>query len=97
MDCVFCHQQEKYARAHDKEVHFFCCSNCIQKLLVMSQGQLQQAYNLAVEKGHLEKASLLEQLIEEEEHVQETGKARPNMVRERPLRKARSARHQIRA
>ena len=93
LGCVFCHQQEKYNRPHDKEVSSFCCSICVQKLLVMSQGQLQQAYNLAVEKGCPEKASLLEQLIEEEEHVQETGKTRPNLVRERPMRKAQFARY----
>jgi len=93
LGCVFCYQQEKYDRPHDKGVQLFWCSNCIQKLLVMSQEQLRRAYDLAVEKGYLEKANSLEQLLDEVNHVGKTDKTRPNLVRERPMRKAQFARY----
>ena len=93
LGCVFCYQQEKYDRPYDKEVQFLWCSNCIQKLLVMSQEQLRRAYDLAVEKGYLEKANSLEQLMKEEGYVRETEKTRPDLVRKRPMRKAQFARY----
>lgn len=97
MDCVFCHQQEKHNCPHDKEVSSFVCSRCVQKFLLMSQEQIKGAYNLAVEKGYLEKASWLKRFIDDEEYYAETKEDGRDLVRKRPMRKARSARHQIRA
>ena len=96
MDCVFCHQQEKDARPHDKEVNSFVCSNCIQKFLLMSQVQIKKAYNLAIEKGYPEKAFWLEKFIDEEEYYGEAKEAGRDLGRRRPLRKAQTSRHQIR-
>ena len=95
MGCTFCNKDEKGSPDIQGE---FVCSNCVQLLLRMPQDELIEAYHLAIEEGNTEKAHWLNSAIEEEEfYEQETREAGPNMVRERPLRKAQSARHQIRA
>lgn len=63
MDCIFCHQHEKHARPHDKEVNSFVCSECIQKFLIISQEQIEKAYNLAVKKEYPEKKFWLKKFI----------------------------------
>ncbi len=107
MVCIFCHRDEmcqlngkKMAYRHEKEATSFVCSDCVQNFLQMPQGKLIEGYHLAVERGLTEKASWLVSFIDdetEEFHVSKTGKARPNMVRERPLRAVRPSRHQVRA
>ena len=62
----------------------------------MNDDQLNRAHALAVEKGFTEKAEILSKLIEEEEYAPKAGKARPDLVRERPVRTFRSAYHQVR-
>jgi hypothetical protein len=88
--CTFCYKSEKGS----PEIHGeFVCSRCVQKLLLMPQDKLIEAYHLAMEKGNTQKAHWFKSCIEEEEfYEQETGKARSNLVRERPLRTAQSAR-----
>ena len=107
MGCVLCHRDEMYqlngkkvACLNEKEVMSFVCSNCVQRLLQMPQSKIIEAYNLAIEQGFSGKVSWLESFIDdetEEFYVKEAGKTRPSMVRERPLRKARPSRHQVRA
>ena len=83
--CVFCGRSEGYI-----------CASCIEKVLSMNDDQLKRAHALAVEKGYEAKAEILSQLLEEEENVPKTGKVRPNMVRERPVRTFRPAYHEVR-
>jgi len=52
--CVFCGSHEGYI-----------CAACVQKILLMTEDQLRQAYALAVEKGYTEKAEILESYMEE--------------------------------
>ena len=106
MGCVLCHRDEMYqlngkevACLHEKEVSSFVCSNCVHRLLQMPQSKIIEAYNLAIEQGLSDKASWLVSFFDdelEEFYVTETGKARPNMVRKRPLRKVRPSRHKVR-
>ena len=106
MRCVLCHRDERYqlnekkvACLQEKEVSSFLCSNCVQRLLQMPQSEIIEAYNLAIEQGYSYKASWLDSFIDdetEEFYVSETRETGPNMVRERPLRQARLAHHQIR-
>ena len=67
------------------------------RLLQLSQDSVIEAYNLAIEKGYLEKASWLETFIDEEDmfYATETRETRPNLVREKTMRLARPSRHQI--
>ena len=83
--CVFCCSTEGYI-----------CSWCLQKILAMNQEQLKQAYDLAVERGLTDRAEALSKMMEGEEYVPETGKARSDLVRKRPVRAARLAYHEIR-
>jgi len=86
--CVFCHSPEGWV-----------CSVCVQKLLLMGEDKLKKAYALALEKGFAEKAAVIEKLIDKEEefYVPQTGKARTDMVRERPVRQTRLANREARA
>ena len=107
MGCVFCQREELTCQNgiqevynHDKEVSSFVCSNCVQKLLRMPQSQIIEAYQTAIEKGHLDKAYWLESLIDEEMeevHVTETRETRSDMGRERSVRSTRSSRNKVRA
>ena len=86
--CVFCHSPEGWI-----------CSACVQRLLLMGEDRLNEAYALALEKGFSEKAAIIQRLLDEEEefYVPQTGKARPSMVRERPVRQTRLAIREARA
>jgi hypothetical protein len=84
--CVFCGRGEGYI-----------CSLCSQKILSMNYEQIKSAYALTIEKGLTAKAEVLLKIIEEEEYVPKTGKARSDLVRERPVRTSRPAYHEIRA
>ncbi len=105
MVCVFCLKEETYQCngrripfRHDEEVTSFVCSWCVQLLLNAPQEKLIKAYNLATEKGWMDKAYHLENFITKEDiaYDSETGEVRSNMVRKRPLRKIRPARYKIR-
>jgi hypothetical protein len=63
------------------------------------QENIAATYRLALEEGLEDKAEILESFMEEleEYHVRETHQVRSNMVRERPVRKARSTSQQQRA
>ena len=50
--CVFCCSNEGYI-----------CSKCIQKLLAMPEQKLEEAFTLAMERGLLQKAEVIGQLI----------------------------------
>jgi hypothetical protein len=107
MLCAFCYGREEFQykgkksfNNHDEEINSFVCSRCVQKLLQIPQEKLIKAHYLALEKGYSDKAFWLENLIDENVevlHVQETRKARPDMVGKRPMRPARSSRHQVRS
>ena len=105
MLCIFCLREElsrcdgKLRRYKlQKGVTSLVCSACIQIFLQMPQDKLIEARRLAIEKGYLDKASWLESFIDKEKvNVRETGKTRPNLVRERLMRKARPSRYKIRA
>jgi hypothetical protein len=65
----------------------------------MPQSKIIEAYHFAIEEGHHNKAHMLLHFIDEEGegfNDSETGEVRPNMVRERPLRKVRPSRNQFR-
>ena len=68
MSCVFCHKDEGHV-----------CSNCVQKLLAMPDEETEEAFTLAMEKGFLQKAEAIGQLIDKEiseyerERIQEAG------------------------
>ena len=91
MRCVLCHMEETYQHngkktvyKHDKNVTAFLCSNCTQRLLQMPQSKIIDAYHLAIEKGYLEKASMLLTFIDEEKeklHDSETREVRPDIIR----------------
>jgi hypothetical protein len=63
------------------------------------QDEICSAYMVALEEGLEDKAEVLEGFMEEVEeyHVRETHKVRSNMVRERPVRQARSTSQRQRA
>ena len=107
MFCILCHNEEIYQLNGKKDVYrpgkeviSLVCSDCIQRLLGMSQAKLIEAYNLALERGYPDKASFLSSFInddtEDSFHVSETRKTRPNMVRERFMRKVRPSRYRMR-
>ncbi len=75
--CVFCSSEEGYV-----------CSKCIQKLLLIDKEKLKKAYELAIQKGFVDKAQVIQKLLEseEEDYVPETRKTRRHMVRERFVR-----------
>jgi hypothetical protein len=75
--CIFCSSKEGYI-----------CSNCIQKLLLIDREKLKKAYDLAVQKGFIDRAQVIQKLLESEEveYVPKTSKGRRNLVRERFVR-----------
>ena len=97
--CVFCRRGER-SSSHPNDVTSILCSHCVQLFLNIHQAQLKELYKLALEKGLHYKAIVLEEYIEEEEdelYAREAKKIRRDLVRKRPLSKARFARYNIRA
>ena len=80
--CLLC-SEFKHKTGND-----FICSSCVSLLLAAGQGDLQNAHAKAVEKGFKDKASAIGMFLEEGDYG-ETEKPRSNLVRGRPMRKAR--------
>ena len=106
MTCLLCTLSEKQfdlnrdqrvTVKHPKEITGVICSNCMQVLITTKQGKVKQAYDKALNDGLIDKAKVLETLLEEEEQdVRETKKPSRDMDRKRALRKVRLAGHKIR-
>ncbi len=94
--CLFCNSEEKNCKT-DPGTDFIC-SGCVILLAGVDQSDLKKAFIKAEETGLTNKASALQSfIIEDEYNVRKTKKSKRNMERERPLRKAGSARHKERA
>ena len=103
MDCSLCTLSEKQlhlnrgqrvAAKHPGDVTGVICSNCMQVLITTKQGKVKEAYDKALNDGLIDKAKVLETLLEEEtQNDRETNKPKRDMDRSRPLRKVRSANH----
>ena len=50
--CIFCHRMES--------PDCYICSDCVQKILAMSEDERVKAVTLAVEKGHSDQVKVLE-------------------------------------
>ena len=81
---------------HPKDVTSIICSNCLQLILVSIQDQLKQAYQIALEKGFIDKAKALETFLGEEINYGETKKLKRDMGRERIVRTAQLTHQTIR-
>ena len=94
--CLFCNGEGPgYRPAPAVE---FICSRCVQLLLATTTEQVRAAYKKAIDGGLSNKARALEMFFKEGVHdEQETGTARSDMVRKRPMRAVRPARHELRA
>ena len=79
--CLLC-SEFKHKTGND-----FICSSCVSLLLAAGQGDLQNAHAKAVEKGFKDKASAIGMFLGGNHG--ETEKPRSNLVRRRPMRKAR--------
>jgi len=106
LTCLLCTLSEKQfdlnrdqrvAVKHPKDVTGLICSNCMQILIATKQGKVKEAYDKALNDGLMDKAKVLETLLEEEKHdVRETKKPKRGMDRSRALRKIRPADHKVR-
>ena len=106
MDCLLCALSEKQfdlnggqrvAVKHPGDVTGVICSNCMQVLIATKQGKVKQAYDKALNDGLMDKAKVLEILLEEEEQdVRETKKPKRNLIRKGPLRMVRPTANEIR-
>lgn len=106
MSCLLCTLSEKQfdlnrdqrvAVKHPGDVTEVICSNCMQILIATKQGKVKEAYDKALNDGLMDKAKVLETLLEEEEQdVGETKKSKRGMDRVRALRKIRIAGHKVR-
>ena len=106
LNCSLCTLSEKQfdlnrgqrvAVKHPGDVTGFICSNCMQVLIATRQGKVKEAYDKALNDGLMDKAKVLETLLEEEEQdVGETKKPSRGMDRGRALRKVRIASHKVR-
>jgi hypothetical protein len=89
--CLFCNEQVYKTDAD------YICGSCVQLLLNADQADLERAYKNAIDKGYSNKARAIESFfIPEEINVRKTQKSKRNMVRKRPLRKARPPRDELR-
>ena len=106
MTCLLCTLSEKQfdlnrdqriAVKHPGDVTGLICSNCMQILIATKQGKVKEAYDRALNDGLIDKAKVLETLLEEEEQdVRETKKPSRDMDRDRALRKVGVADHKVR-
>ena len=93
MLCLFCNGEEKNYKS---DVDFIC-SSCVILLAGAEQDELKKAYAKAIEKGFKDKAYAIESFLMQEEYsVRKTKKSQRDMERERPVRKVRPSRHQVR-
>jgi len=82
---------------HPQDVKEIICSNCMQVLIATRQGKVKEAYDKALNDGLIDKAKVLETLLEDEEQDDgEINKSNRDMDRKRALRKVRFAGHKIR-
>jgi hypothetical protein len=100
MSCILCHQDEKQSKP-DGSIRTFqnakICSSCVQGLLTLNVDQIKELHKKALAKGFDEKAEILASLMEEEEHVPQTGNVRSSVARRRTVRKTRTATRKGRA
>jgi len=96
MNCLFCCDPEPNYKP-ETGIDFIC-SKCVQMLLAADQEDLKRAYSKAIERDKIREASAIESFLIEGEvfHDRETKTIRRNLVRERPMRKVRPSRDQIR-
>jgi len=70
----------------------------MQVLITTKQRKVKQAYDKALNDGLIDKAKVLETLLEEEEQdVRETKKPKRNLIRKSPLRMVRPSLNEIRS
>jgi len=94
--CLFCNGEEPGYKP--EQWIEFICGSCVQLFLAAAPDQVRAAHKKAVDGGYLNKANALEMFFKEGiEDEQETGKVRPDMERERPVRAVRPSRNEIRA
>ena len=106
LDCLLCTLSEKQfdlnrsqriPAKHPGDVTGVICSNCMQVLIATRQVKVKEAYDKALNDGLIDKAKVLETLLEEEEQdVRETKKPSRNMDIVRALRKIGVAGHKVR-
>ena len=106
MTCSLCTLSEKQfnlnrgqrvAVKHPGDVTGVICSNCMQVLIATKQGKVKETYDRALNDGLMDKAKVLEILLEEEEQdVRETKKPKRNLIRKGPLRMVRPTANEIR-
>jgi len=96
MNCLFCCDPEPNYKP-ETGIDFIC-SKCVQMLLAADQEDLKRAYSKAIERDKIREASAIESFLIEGEvfNDRETKTIRRNLVRERPMRKVRPSRDQIR-
>jgi len=104
MNCLLCgspeinnlNRNQHETVKHPGDVTGLICSNCMQVLISSNQEKIKAAYQKALNAGLMDKAKVLETLLEDEEQdVRETKKPSRDMDRVRALRKVRSAGHKI--
>jgi hypothetical protein len=92
--CLFC-TEKNYKPGSDTE---FICGTCVQLLLRADPEDLKRAYAKALKLGYLRKSKAIETFLAEEKTIdRKAKKSERDMERERPMRKTRPARHEIRA
>jgi len=103
--CLLCYSQatqfdlirgKHIESKHPEDVTGLVCSKCVQRLLSAPQDKIEQAYQLALDRGLTEKAKILENFLEEGQIVGETRESKRDMVRKGALREIRTSHHQIR-
>lgn len=87
MHCLFCFQIEP----HSEDAREYVCSTCTQLFLAQAQEKLKAAYQLALDKGMVNKARGIQIFIGEEENVPETNEIRKRLLGERPVRSLKPA------
>lgn len=99
--CLFCKTYETTRRGREYKTDADCiCISCVQILLNATQDDLQRAYVKSLDAEYTDKARAIEFFLILNEGVINERKAersKRSMVRERPVRTVRSARHELRA
>lgn len=80
-----------------RDAEGFLCSFCVRNLMALTDDEIREAHQKALEQDRLTLAKILESMMEEEKHVPETGNTRSHLARRRALRKTRAPRGKIRA
>lgn len=96
MNCIFCCDSDTDDKPEPGKD--LICPMCVQILLAVDQEDLKRAYGKAIERGYDRKSKAIESFLIEGEvtNDRKTKKTRRNMVRERPMRKVRPSRDQLR-